>query len=158
MRGYGDDPWRNAMQGVGFLGDAMRTGQQIGEVRHEQDERDATNKAYEYITGKLGSSGDLSALDGDSILNTRHGVQAMGKFMLDRANTEQSRLSMLKNMEAALPSDMFMRVHRSYIVNLRCIKGYVRGRVFLSDTEYVPIGENYKESFQHYIESNFKNL
>ena len=26
-----------------------------------------------------------------------------------------------------------MRVHRSYIVNLRCIKGYVRGRVFLSD-------------------------
>ncbi|MFQ7502768.1 MAG: DNA-binding response regulator [Alistipes finegoldii] len=45
-----------------------------------------------------------------------------------------------------------------YIVNLRCIKGYVRGRVFLSDTEYVPIGENYKESFQHYIESNFKNL
>ena len=64
----------------------------------------------------------------------------------------------LKNMEAALPSDMFMRVHRSYIVNLRCIKGYVRGRVFLSDTEYVPIGENYKESFQHYIDSNFKNL
>ena len=52
----------------------------------------------------------------------------------------------------------FMRVHRSYIVNLRCIKGYVRGRVFLSDTEYVPIGENYKESFQHYIDSNFKNL
>lgn len=101
MRGYGDDPWRNAMQGVGFLGNAMRIGQQIGEVRHGQDERDATNKAYEYITGKLGGSGDLSALDGDSILNTRHGVQAMGKFMLDRANTEQSRLSMLKNMEAA---------------------------------------------------------
>lgn len=47
MRGYGDDPWRNAMQGVGFLGDAMRTGQQIREVRHEQDERDATNKAYD---------------------------------------------------------------------------------------------------------------
>ena len=62
------------------------------------------------------------------------------------------------NMEAALPSDMFVRVHRSYIVNLRCIKGYVRGRVFLSDTEYVPVGENYKESFQHYIEWNFKNL
>ena len=53
---------------------------------------------------------------------------------------------------------MFMRVHRSYIVNLRCIKGYVRSRVFLSDTEYVPIGENYKESFQRYIDANFKNL
>ena len=62
------------------------------------------------------------------------------------------------NMETALPSEMFMRVHRSYIVNLRCIKGYVRSRVFLSDTEYVPIGENYKESFQRYIDANFKNL
>ncbi len=72
--------------------------------------------------------------------------------------TTITTLFRLKNMEAVLPSDMFMRVHRSYIVNLRCIKGYVRGRVFLSDTEYVPIGENYKESFQHYIESNFKNL
>ena len=72
--------------------------------------------------------------------------------------TTITTLFRLKNMEAALPSDMFMRVHRSYIVNLRCIKGYVRGRVVLSDTEYVPIGENYKESFQHYIDSNFKNL
>ncbi len=72
--------------------------------------------------------------------------------------TTITTLFRLKNMEAALPSDMFMRVHRSYIVNLRCIKGYVRGRVFLSDTEYVPIGENYKESFQRYIDSNFKNL
>lgn len=72
--------------------------------------------------------------------------------------TTITTLFRLKNMEAALPSDMFMRVHRSYIVNLRCIKGYVRGRVFLSDTEYVPIGENYKEGFQRYIDSNFKNL
>ena len=72
--------------------------------------------------------------------------------------TTITTLFRLKNMEAALPSDMFMRVHRSYIVNLRCIKGYVRGRVFLSDTEYVRIGENYKESIQDYIESQFKNL
>lgn len=64
----------------------------------------------------------------------------------------------LKNMETALPSELFMRVHRSYIVNLRCIKSYVKGRIFLSDTEYVPIGENYKEAFQHYIDTNFKNL
>ena len=64
----------------------------------------------------------------------------------------------LKNMEAALPSEQFMRVHRSYIVNLRAIRSYVRGRIFLSDTEYVPIGENYKEAFQNYIDRHFKNL
>lgn len=64
----------------------------------------------------------------------------------------------LKNMEAALPSEQFMRVHRSYIVNLRVIRSYVRGRIFLSDMEYVPIGENYKEAFQNYIDRHFKNL
>ena len=64
----------------------------------------------------------------------------------------------LKNMEAALPADTFMRVHRSYIVNLRCIKSYVKGRIFLGETEYVPIGENYKEAFQNYIDSHFRNL
>lgn len=62
----------------------------------------------------------------------------------------------LKNMEATLPSEQFMRVHRSYIVNLRAIRSYVRGRIFLSDTEYVPIGENYKEAFQNYIDRHFK--
>ncbi len=64
----------------------------------------------------------------------------------------------LKNMETALPTEIFMRVHRSYIVNLHAIKAYVKGRIFLSDTEYVPIGENYKENFQSYIEKRFNNL
>lgn len=64
----------------------------------------------------------------------------------------------LKNMEATLPSDSFMRVHRSYIVNLRAIRSYIKGRIYLNDTEYVPIGENYKEAFQNYIRKNFRNL
>lgn len=64
----------------------------------------------------------------------------------------------LKNMETALPADSFMRVHRSYIVNLRAIRSYIKGRIYLSDTEYVPIGENYKEAFQTYIRKNFRNL
>ena len=64
----------------------------------------------------------------------------------------------LKNMEAALPSERFMRVHRSYIVNLRRIRSYVKGRVYLNDEEYIPIGENYKEAFQAYIERTFQTL
>ena len=72
--------------------------------------------------------------------------------------TTITTLFRLKNMETALPSESFMRVHRSYIVNLRTIKAYVKGRIFLNDTEYVPIGENYKEAFQAYIDKNLRNL
>lgn len=64
----------------------------------------------------------------------------------------------LKNMEAALPSELFMRVHRSYIVNLRMIRSYVKGRVYLNNEEYIPIGENYKDTFQEYIERTFQTL
>ena len=72
--------------------------------------------------------------------------------------TTITTLFRLKNMEAALPSEMFMRVHRSYIVNLQRIRSYVKGRVFISDSEYVPIGENYREAFQRYIEAHYQNL
>ena len=64
----------------------------------------------------------------------------------------------IKNIETTLPADMFMRVHRSYIVNLKCVTGFARGRIFLNNNEYVPIGENYKEQFQSYIRENYPSL
>ena len=130
------------------------------ELRHNQraGEPEATPEALpkdkEYISVKADYKVSLIKISNIVYLESEGEYVRMH---LDDGTTITT-LFRLKNMEAALPSDMFMRVHRSYIVNLRCIKGYVRGRVFLSDTEYVPIGENYKESFQHYIESNFKNL
>jgi len=72
--------------------------------------------------------------------------------------TRVMTLFRLKNMESVLPRDTFMRTHRSYIVNLTHISGYVKGRVYLSDTEYVPIGENYREAFQRYIDEHYTAL
>ncbi len=72
--------------------------------------------------------------------------------------TRVMTLFRLKNMESVLPRDTFMRTHRSYIVNLTYISGYVKGRVYLSDTEYVPIGENYREAFQRYIDEHYTAL
>ena len=130
------------------------------ELRHNQraGEPEATPEALpkdkEYISVKADYKVSLVKISNIVYLESEGEYVRMH---LDDGTTITT-LFRLKNMEAALPSDMFMRVHRSYIVNLRCIKSYVRGRVFLSDTAYVPIGENYKESFQHYIDSNFKNL
>ena len=53
----------------------------------------------------------------------------------------------LKNMETTLPQESFLRVHRSYIVNLKRISSYTKGRIFLDNGEYRPLGENYKERF-----------
>lgn len=58
----------------------------------------------------------------------------------------------LKNMEASLPADSFLRVHRSYIINLKRISSYTKGRIFLDNGEYVPLGENYKARFLEYFD------
>lgn len=63
----------------------------------------------------------------------------------------------LKNMETTLPPESFMRVHRSYIVNLKHIRSYVKGRIYLDADGQVPIGENYREAFQNCVDKLFGN-
>lgn len=59
-------------------------------------------------------------------------------------------LSSLQKMEERLPS-YFMRIHRSYIVNLRKITEISRLRIIFDKNTYIPVGENYKEKFTEYI-------
>jgi two-component system LytT family response regulator len=65
--------------------------------------------------------------------------------------TKLVTLFRLKNMESSLQASQFMRVHRSYIINLNYVSGYTKGRVFLSNDDYVPIGDNYKEQFMNHV-------
>ena len=71
--------------------------------------------------------------------------------------TKLVTLFRLKNMESSLQSSQFMRVHRSYIVNLDHVSGYTKGRVFLTNDDYVPIGDSYKEQFISRVESAKSN-
>ncbi len=56
----------------------------------------------------------------------------------------------LKTMEEKLPANMFMRVHRSFIVNLTKISTVDRSRIVF-DKVYIPIAESYKEKFNIFI-------
>jgi two-component system LytT family response regulator len=55
-------------------------------------------------------------------------------------------LESLRNMEALLPADKFMRVHKSYIVSLGKIKFVERNRIVIAG-EYIPVGESYQAAF-----------
>jgi len=61
----------------------------------------------------------------------------------------------MKALEEKLPSSQFMRVHRSYIVNLNRINTIERNRIVFDSNVYIPVGEQYKEQFQQYVEKNF---
>ena len=82
-------------------------------------------------------------------------VESAGEYVRLHLNdgTKLVTLFRLKNMESSLQTAQFMRVHRSYIINLDYVSSYTKGRVFLSNDDYVPIGESYKEQFLGYMES-----
>jgi DNA-binding LytR/AlgR family response regulator len=63
-------------------------------------------------------------------------------------------LTSLKLLETKLPPEKFMRVHRSFIVNLHKIDTIARNRIIFGKT-YIPVGDQYKEKFQEYLDENF---
>ena len=52
-------------------------------------------------------------------------------------------LSSLKSFEKELPKDKFMRIHKSYIVNLEKIETFDSKYVFI-DSEKIPLSRNKK--------------
>ena len=60
----------------------------------------------------------------------------------------------LKLLESKLPESRFMRVHRSFIVNLEKIDTVERSRIVFGKT-YIPVSEQYKEKFQEFLDKNF---
>ena len=61
----------------------------------------------------------------------------------------------LKAMEEQLPKERFMRVHRSFIVNLDQVKVIERNRIVFDQKVYIPIGDQYKETFQSFVDRIF---
>ena len=60
----------------------------------------------------------------------------------------------MKKMEERLPGN-FMRVHRSYIINLDKIQEVNKNRVIMDADTYLPIGDLYKDAFQAYLNKKY---
>lgn len=63
-------------------------------------------------------------------------------------------LNSIKSLEQKLPEDRFMRVHRSFIVNLNRIETIERSRIIFGKT-YIPVSDQYKDKFQEFLDKNF---
>ena len=85
-------------------------------------------------------------------------VEGMSEYLriyLDNQPKPLIVLLSMKKLEERLPSHTFMRIHRSYIINLRKIQEVNKNRVIMDADTYLPIGDMYKETFNAYINSKF---
>ena len=84
-------------------------------------------------------------------------IEGMSEYIRIHLTSSKPVMTLLsmKSVEEILPSDRFMRVHRSYIVNLTKISIIERNRIIFDGDVYIPVSEQYKISFQNYIDKNF---
>ena len=61
----------------------------------------------------------------------------------------------IKRLVNHLSGKHFIRVHRSYLINLACIREYNRQRITLEGGEIIPVGDIYKNTFLAYLDGKF---
>lgn len=59
----------------------------------------------------------------------------------------------LKSFTAKLPSDSFLKVHRSFVININKVE-YIEGNQVRIASKFIPIAASYREEFYRLIEKN----
>lgn len=128
---------------------------------------DKARKQLEYRSGGGAADNDSNVINPDGTLfvksdykiirinvNQIKYIECMSEYVriyLEGEDKPVMTLLSMRKLEERLPASMFMRVHRSYIVNLHKIQEISRLRIIFEGNVYIPVGDNYKEKFNDYI-------
>jgi DNA-binding LytR/AlgR family response regulator len=90
-------------------------------------------------------------------LKTIKYVEGMSEYVRIHRDNAKSIMSLLslKSLEEQLPEDQFMRVHKSYIINLKKITEIESNIIVCADGFTIPVSKLYKDKFQEYVSKNF---
>ena len=94
--------------------------------------------------------GELRQLQTDDILYVQGMKDYVMFYLLSQPRPLITHLTM-KAVEDMLPTERFMRVHRSYIVALDKIRSIDRNDCIYIGQEIIHVTEAYREAFQKYI-------
>ena len=126
------------------------------------DSADNSNHNYSLLPTNSSLNDDTIFLKTDyrivkvAISDIRY-VEAMSEYLkvwMEGDTKPIITLLSMKKMEERLPQN-FMRIHRSYIINLNKILEVNKNRVIMDRDTYLPIGDMYKETFQNYLDTKF---
>lgn len=78
------------------------------------------------------------------------GLKDYVKIYLENTSQPVVSLISMKSLEELLPASSFIRVHRSFIVNLDKICVVERNRIVFGKT-YIPVSDSYKDKFSDFL-------
>ena len=126
-------------------------------------------KQYDLMNAGLNTAPTASPKESDDtlFLKTEHKVvrvnmediryiEGMSEYLKIYLESQKPLVVLLsmKKIEERLPSS-FMRIHRSYIINLKKIQEVNKNRVIMDADTYLPIGDLYREAFNNYLNTKF---
>ena len=83
-------------------------------------------------------------------------IEAMSEYLRISCEDKDKPVIVLlsmKKIEEHLPSNKFMRIHRSFIINLDKVSEVKKNHVLMEGDVSLPIGDNYKDAFINYLNS-----
>jgi len=119
------------------------------EKSQQTEQPEKTEKAEDIQSIFVKSDYKLIQIELKNILYVE-GLKDYVKIYEENATRPVMSLMSMKAMEDMLPSDRFIRVHRSYIVQKEKIRIIEHNRIVFGNT-YIPIGDSYKQSFQDFL-------
>lgn len=130
----------------------------------------AANKAKEWFDLKQSAEASISMDEGQRSIFVKSGyrieriqlasilyIENQKDYVKFHFTTGQPPITSLMNLqllEDFLPEAQFMRIHRSFIVNLDNIQTIERNCVVYGK-EYIPISDSYKDKFNDYLHKSF---
>lgn len=91
-------------------------------------------------------------------LNEIDYIESLNEYVRFHMGPDESVISLMsmKMLEDTLPSNKFMRVHRSFIVNLEKITTIERGRILFHGRTRIPLSDQYRDAFRSYLDSTYQ--
>ncbi|MGF1925313.1 MAG: LytR/AlgR family response regulator transcription factor [Bacteroidia bacterium] len=120
----------------------------LAETAKPNNEAPALEKEVKYIFVK--TEYKLVRINVEDIIY----VEGLQNYVIIYTPTEKiTSLQTMKKTEEQLPSDQFMRIHKSFIVAINKINSIERNRVSIGD-KTIALGEVYREAFYQAIANN----
>ncbi|MBB3186377.1 LytR/AlgR family response regulator transcription factor [Microbacter margulisiae] len=111
---------------------------------HLTHKQDKSNAGYIFVNADY----RLVKIELDKVLYVEGMKDYVKIFLSDARRPIVPKLS-LKAIGEMLPEGTFMRIHKSYIINTDKIIALQRQKLTLSGDHTLPIGQNYRESYEH---------
>lgn len=114
----------------------------------ESDTKPTTEKGFIFV--KTGVRNKVMKVEFDKIVY----VESMGNYVhFILSDSKITTLMTLKDVEAKLPANEFIRIHQSYLVAIKFIYGKEGNQLMISD-KALPIGDTYKSKVLEFISRN----